>query len=69
MRKKKGKGISNSFEASSHEIECEDLEPIRIVVRELERPDGTTVAVEVPVYPPFRLKQRKTRRAREENAA
>ena len=31
------------------------LEPIRVVKRELVRPDGTTVEVEVPVYPPFRL--------------
>ncbi len=32
------------------------LEPIRTVVRELKRPDGTLVTVEVPVYPPFELK-------------
>ncbi len=32
------------------------LEPIRTVVRELKRPDGSTVTVEVPVYPPFELK-------------
>ncbi len=31
------------------------LEPIRVVKRELVRPDGTTIEVEVPVYPPFRL--------------
>jgi hypothetical protein len=31
------------------------LEPIRVVERELTRPDGTTVKVQVPVYPPFRL--------------
>ena len=33
-----------------------ELEPIRTVVRELTRPDGSTVTVEVPVYPPFELK-------------
>ena len=33
----------------------EKLEPIRVVKRRLTRPDGTTVEVEVPVYPPFRL--------------
>ena len=32
------------------------LEPIRTVVRELTRPDGSTVSVEVPVYAPFKLK-------------
>jgi len=36
----------------------ERLRPIRKVVRELTRPDGTTVRVEVPVYPPFQLKDR-----------
>lgn len=32
------------------------LEPIRVVERELTRPDGTTLKVKVPVYPPFRLR-------------
>ncbi len=31
------------------------LEPIGSVRRELVRPDGTKVVVDVPVYPPFRL--------------
>ncbi|MDH3211768.1 MAG: hypothetical protein OEM05_04705 [Myxococcales bacterium] len=31
------------------------LTPIRVVERELTRPDGTKVKVKVPVYPPFRL--------------
>jgi len=34
------------------------LEPIRTVKRELTRPDGTKLEVEVPVYPPFRLEER-----------
>jgi hypothetical protein len=38
------------------------LEPIRVVRRELRRPDGTTVAVDVPVYPPFRLEERPEKR-------
>jgi hypothetical protein len=33
-------------------------EPIRTVERELTRPDGTTVTVQVPVYPPFKLEGR-----------
>jgi hypothetical protein len=43
------------------EVESEKLEPIRMVERVLTRPDGTTVRVEVPVYPPFRLKERPAR--------
>jgi hypothetical protein len=31
------------------------LEPIRVVERELTRPDGTKIKVQVPVYPPFQL--------------
>ena len=34
------------------------LKPIRYVERELTRPDGTTLRVKVPVYPPFRLEDR-----------
>jgi hypothetical protein len=37
------------------EVHGADLEPIGVVKRELKRPDGTTIVVEVPVYPPFRL--------------
>lgn len=39
-------------------IQGEELEPIRTVERVLTRPDGTRVRVQVPVYPPFQLKQR-----------
>ena len=39
-------------------IEGEPLEPVRIVERELVHPDGTTLKVRVPVYPPFELKKR-----------
>jgi hypothetical protein len=52
-------------------IQSEPLHPVRVVERELTRPDGTTMKVEVPVYPPFQLKKpaaksarsRKTRRS------
>ena len=37
------------------EVEGAKLDPIRVVKRSLTRPDGKTVVVEVPVYPPFRL--------------
>lgn len=36
------------------------LEPIRTVRRELTRPDGKKLVVDVPVYPPFRLEERPT---------
>ena len=36
-------------------IQGAPLEPIRMVERQLTRPDGTTLTVQVPVYPPFRL--------------
>ena len=39
-------------------IEGAPLEPIAVVERELTRPDGTKLKVEVPVYPPFRLAER-----------
>ena len=39
------------------------LKPIRFVERELTRPDGTTLRVKVPVYPPFRLEERSTTQA------
>lgn len=42
-----------------------ELKPIRKVRRELERPDGTTVLVDVPVYPPFRLEERGEKRSAE----
>jgi hypothetical protein len=41
-------------------IQGAKLEPIRTVERELTRPDGTKVKVRVPVYPPFRLEEKKT---------
>jgi bifunctional pyridoxal-dependent enzyme with beta-cystathionase and maltose regulon repressor activities len=48
----------NNFEPNPDEIESEPLEPISTVVRELTSPDGTILRVEVPVYPPFRLKEK-----------
>lgn len=50
------RGDANSAEPDT--IQGAPLEPIRIVERELTRPDGTKVVVEVPVYPPFRLLDR-----------
>ena len=39
------------------------LEPIRHVERELTRPDGTRLKVQVPVYPPFQLESRPSPKA------
>jgi hypothetical protein len=40
-------------------IQSAPLEPIEYKERELTRPDGSTVIVKVPVFPPFQLKERK----------
>lgn len=45
------------------------LEPIRVVERELTRPDGTTLKVKVPVYPPFRLRDPAEAKAESEKKA
>jgi hypothetical protein len=44
------------------EVEGAKLDPIGKVQRKLTRPDGSTVVVEVPVYPPFRLSDRPSTR-------
>ena len=48
----------NNFESAPDLIETEALKPTSKVVRELRSPDGTVIRVEVPVYPPFRLKEK-----------
>jgi bifunctional pyridoxal-dependent enzyme with beta-cystathionase and maltose regulon repressor activities len=45
-------------------IRSAPLKPIRVVVRELTRPDGKKLKVEVPVYPPFQLEDREERQKR-----
>jgi hypothetical protein len=54
----RSKAVAENLQARAVGIRSERLRPIRTVVRELTRPDGTTIRVEVPVYPPFRLKER-----------
>jgi hypothetical protein len=47
---------SNRQAKASHDaVRGAPLEPIRVVERELTRPDGTKIKVQVPVYPPFQL--------------
>jgi hypothetical protein len=55
---RRSKSTAENFDTRSDRIEGERLEPIRSVVREIERRDGTVLRVEVPVYPPFKLKDR-----------
>ncbi|MDJ0850570.1 MAG: hypothetical protein QNK04_19530 [Myxococcota bacterium] len=55
-------------EAPPEGIRGEPLEPIRVVERELTRPDGTKLVVKVPVYPPFRLRQHGDAGARKREA-
>jgi hypothetical protein len=44
------------------EVEGAKLDPIGVVKRKLTSPDGSTVVVEVPVYPPFQLADRPSNR-------
>ncbi len=47
---------SNRLAKESHgAVRGAPLEPVRVVERELTRPDGTKIKVQVPVYPPFQL--------------
>jgi hypothetical protein len=67
VRRKSKLSVKKDDSENSDRIEGEPLDPVRIVERELTRPDGTTLTVRVPVYPPFRLKPRpaaKTPRSR-----
>jgi len=58
----RSKGTARNLDLRPGEIEGERLKPIRRVMREIERPDGTILRVKVPVYPPFKLKApRKTK--------
>ena len=55
----RSKSAARNLDAQPGRIKGERLKPIRRVMREIERPDGTIVRVEVPVYPPFKLKVRR----------
>ncbi len=55
----RSKSAAKNLDTQSARIEGERLKPIRKVMREIERPDGTILRVKVPVYPPFKLKGRR----------
>jgi hypothetical protein len=56
---RRSKNTAQNLDARPARIEGERLKPIRRVMREIERPDGTILRVKVPVYPPFKLKDRR----------
>jgi hypothetical protein len=56
---RRSKSTASNLDARPSRVESERLKPIRRVMREIERPDGTIIRVEVPVYPPFKLKDRR----------
>jgi len=58
VRRKSKHANGKQASSTSDSIQGERLHPVRVIERELTRPDGTTLKVSVPVYPPFRLKQR-----------
>ncbi|MGH0032727.1 MAG: hypothetical protein ACQGVC_23285 [Myxococcota bacterium] len=57
------RGTAASQEARDRRVESAPLEPVGTVIRELTHPSGEVVRVEVPVYPPFRLKSDAEREA------
>jgi hypothetical protein len=56
--RRKSKRADGKQTSPSSNIQSEELDPVRVIERELIRPDGTTMKVRVPVYPPFQLKKR-----------
>lgn len=56
---RRSKDTAKNLDARPVRIEGERLKPIRRVMREIKRRDGTILRVEVPVYPPFKLKDRR----------
>ena len=59
VRRSPTKNRKKQEASAASSVEGAPLEPTRYVERELTRPDGSTVTVKVPVYPPFQLKERK----------
>jgi len=60
----RSKSTAKNLEARPARTEGERLKPIRRVMRDIERRDGTILRVEVPVYPPFKLKDRRRKEER-----
>ena len=60
---RRSKNTAQNLDTQPARIEGERLKPIRRVMRDIERPDGKILRVEVPVYPPFKLKDRRKTRS------
>ena len=58
MRKRSKLSTKKDPESNAGKVQGEPLDPLRVVERVLTRPDGSTLKVRVPVYPPFELKKR-----------
>ena len=58
-RRSPSKNRKQERSATESGVQSAPLEPIDYKERELTRPDGSTVTVRVPVYPPFKLRDRK----------
>jgi hypothetical protein len=58
VRKRSKRSTKKAPDADDGTVRGEPLDPVRVVERVLTRPDGTTLKVRVPVYPPFELKKR-----------
>jgi FKBP-type peptidyl-prolyl cis-trans isomerase (trigger factor) len=56
---RRSKNAAQNLDTQPIRIEGERLKPIRRVMRDIERPDGVILRVKVPVYPPFKLKDRR----------
>ena len=63
MATRRDNAAKKQTEPDARGIRSAPLKPIRVVVRELTRPDGKKLRVEVPVYPPFQLEERQERPA------
>ncbi|MGI9589902.1 MAG: hypothetical protein ACR2P8_00935 [Myxococcota bacterium] len=59
-RRSPSKNRNQERSAAESGVQSAPLEPIDYKERELTRPDGSTVTVRVPVYPPFKLRDRKS---------
>lgn len=54
-RTRRSPTMKKKQQAPDTNVEGVKLEPLGFVTRKLTRPDGTTLSVKVPVYPPFKL--------------
>ena len=68
-RTRRSPTMKKKQQAPDATVESAKLEPIGFVTRDLTRPDGTTLSVKVPVYPPFKLAETKKQKSAEKKAS